>query len=186
MIEGAPEQRNPPDEEALIRAAATGSRAAVETLVYRHYDYVHAVCRRVLRDPDDAEEARQEALYLVVKRIGSFQYRSSFRTWVHAIAVNAALDVMRRRRRAPMPVEEVPEVPVGGGPGAPAAGIDLRMDVDAALRELPHDFREAVVLRDLCDLEYAEISEMLGVPVGTVRSRISRGRSMLAERLGNF
>lgn len=170
-----------PDDSALARAAASGSRSALEMLITRHYDYVHAVCRRILPNPSDAEEARQEALYTVAARIRTFSGRSAFRTWVHRIAVNCSLDVLRKLRRTPEPVESLPEIPSGTGL---AAGVVARLDVDAALAALPDAFREAVVLRDLCDLEYTEIADALGVPVGTVRSRIARGRQQLAASLG--
>ena len=113
------------------------------------------------------------------------------------MATNAALDELRRRSRRPTP--GLPELDgpgavasssgAGAGPGAGAGGIEGlvadRLDVDAALAQLPEDFRAAVVLRDLCDLEYAEIADILGVPPGTVRSRIARGRGQLADLMAN-
>ena len=125
------------------------------------------------------------------------------------MATNAALDELRRRKRRPVPGlpsldgqgpgsgSGVPSGPPRGMPAAasavPAGGavppveglVADRVDVDAAVSRLPEEFRAAVVLRDLCDLEYAEISEILGIPPGTVRSRIARGRGLLADLLGN-
>jgi RNA polymerase sigma-70 factor, ECF subfamily len=95
-------------------------------------------------------------------------------------------DERRARRGAPQGTASTPGRPAGGGQGgSPDDAVGARLDVDAALGDLPEEFRVAVVLRDLCDLDYAETAEVLGVPAGTVRSRIARGRSALAEALGN-
>jgi RNA polymerase sigma-70 factor (ECF subfamily) len=168
--------------DALAARAANGDRAALEALLDRHADHVHAVCRRVLTDREDALDATQEALIAIARGIRRFDGRSAFTTWMYRVATNAALDEARRSSRRPRPVDEPT-------PGAPApdttSAVDARLDVDAALATLPEEFRVAVVLRDLCDLDYAEIAEVLAVPAGTVRSRISRGRALLAAALGN-
>lgn len=169
------------DDATLARAAAGGDRDALEALLARHVDRVYAVCRRIL-GPDDAMDAAQEALCSVTRAIGRWDERAAFTTWLHRVAVNAALDEARRRARRPVTSASPPE-PVAPGPG-PDAVAD-RLDIDAALAELPEEFRVAVVLRDLCDLDYARIAEVLDVPPGTVRSRIARGRAALADRLGN-
>jgi len=172
------------DDATLASAAGAGDRRALELLLDRHADRIHAVCRRVLANPEDALDATQEALIAIARGIGRFDGRSAFTTWMYRVATNAALDEGRRRSRRPTPVETLPEAP-------PAAEtpletrVDARLDVDAALARLPEEFRVAVVLRDLCDLDYAEIAEALDVPPGTVRSRIARGRAALAAALGN-
>jgi RNA polymerase sigma-70 factor, ECF subfamily len=172
------------EDGALALAAASGDRAALERLLDRHADLVHAVCRRIVADPDDALDATQEALIAVARGISRFDGRSRFTTWIYRIATNAAIDELRRRKRRPVPHDSLPEPT---RPQTDATGaVDARLDVDAALQRVPEDFRVAVVLRDLCDLDYAEISEVLGVPPGTVRSRIARGRAALhAELAGN-
>ncbi len=172
-----------PDDE-LASAAAGGDRRALELLLDRHADRIHAVCRRVLRDPEDALDATQEAMIAVARGIGRFDGRSAFTTWLYRVATNAALDEGRRRSRRPVAMEELPE-PVLVGSSSIEKQVGDRMDVDAALARLPEEFRVAVVLRDLCDLDYAEIASVLEVPPGTVRSRIARGRAALADALGN-
>jgi RNA polymerase sigma-70 factor (ECF subfamily) len=173
-------------DEALATLASAGDRRALEMLLDRHADRVHAVCRRVLADADDALDATQDALIAIARGIGRFDGRSAFTTWLYRVATNAALDEGRRKARRPNPVEVLPGSPADiVGTGSPEDVVGARIDVDAALRELPEDFRVAVVLRDLCDLDYAEIAEVTGVPPGTVRSRISRGRAALAAALGN-
>ena len=175
-------------DEVLAAAANAGDRGALEILLARHLDRVHAICRRVTGHPEDALDATQEALIAVTRGLHRYDGRSLFTTWLYRVATNAALDELRRRKRRPEPAELSDERP---GPGwAASAGaapvesaVAARLDVDAALARLSPEFRAAVVLRDLCDLDYAEIAEVLDVPVGTVRSRIARGRAAIAEQL---
>jgi RNA polymerase sigma-70 factor (ECF subfamily) len=184
----APDRHGDASDNDLALAAARGDRRALEILLERHVDYVHAVCRRVLSHPEDALDATQEALVAVARRIGSFDGRAQFTTWLYRVATNAALDEVRRRRRRPTPAEDEvldrTSAAVASTP-SPERTVTARLDVDAALARLPEEFRTAVVLRDLLDLDYAEIAEVLDVPVGTVRSRIFRGRKALAEWFGN-
>ena len=166
----------------LVARVRAGDRRALETLLDRHADRVHAVCRRMLGNREDALDATQEALIAVARGISAFDGRSAFTTWLYRVATNAALDEGRRTARRPRPVE-VPTERVGEI--SPEDAVGTRIDVDAALATLPEEFRVAVVLRDLCDLDYAEIADVLRVPPGTVRSRIARGRAALADVLGN-
>jgi RNA polymerase sigma-70 factor, ECF subfamily len=177
--------RDEPDHALAMRAAG-GDRGALELLLHRHADRVHAVCRRVVADREDALDATQEALIAIARGIARFDGRAAFTTWLYRVATNAALDEGRRKARRPRPVDELRDGGPRGDGAAPdrTAAVDARLDVDAALAELPEDYRVAVVLRDLCDLDYAEIAEVLDVPPGTVRSRISRGRAQLAAALG--
>ena len=167
----------------LALDAALGDRRALERLLARHVERVHGVCRRVLGNEDDALDATQEALLAISRRIGGFDGRSQFTTWMYRVATNAAIDEARRRQRRPAPVE------IDADHVRSDAAIDdqvaARVDVDAALATLPSEFRAAVALRDLIGLDYAEIARVLDVPIGTVRSRIARGRAVLADRIGN-
>jgi RNA polymerase sigma-70 factor (ECF subfamily) len=168
-------------DDALAAAAATGDRDALEALLRRHAGLVNAVCRRVLANPDDALDAAQEALLSIARKIHTFDGRARFTTWCYRVATNAALDEARRRARRPSPVDIVPE-PRGTGRSIDDLVAD-QLDVDAALSRLSPDHRAAVALRDLVGLDYAEIGEVLGIPPGTVRSRIARGRAALADHL---
>ena len=170
-----------PADDALVTAARAGDRRALEVLLERHADRIHAVCRRIVADPHDALDATQEALLAVARGITRFDGTARFSTWCYRVATNAALDEVRRARRRPVAAE------VRAAAGDPRDGthaVDARLDVDAALRALAPEFRAAVVLRDLCDLDYAEIAHVLDLPPGTVRSRIARGRAALAAALG--
>jgi RNA polymerase sigma-70 factor (ECF subfamily) len=170
-------------DRALAAAAVRGERGAIDTLLARHLDRVHAVCRRILGNDQDALDATQEALIAITRGIASFDGRARFTTWCYRVATNAALDEARRRKRRPVVVEELPDTP--GTTADPGARVAEALDVDAALAALPADYRAAVALRDLAGLDYAEIATVLGIPPGTVRSRIARGRAALADRLGN-
>jgi RNA polymerase sigma-70 factor (ECF subfamily) len=181
----------PPDplrahkDTTLAGLASKGDRDALEVLLERHVDRIHAICRRILGNPDDALDATQEAMIAVARSIDRFDGRAAFTTWLYRVATNAALDEVRRRQRRPTPVTSMGEPmiePVAVTPGPEAAGD--RIDIDAALARIPDEFRVVVVLRDLCDLDYAQIAEVLAIPPGTVRSRIARGRAALAIELG--
>jgi RNA polymerase sigma-70 factor (ECF subfamily) len=170
----------------LVAAAQGGDRFALDQLLRRHYDRIHAVCRRIAGGTRDADDACQEALIKIVRNLPRFDGRSSFGTWAYRIATNASLDELRKRQRRPSlhAVDETqrPET------ADPAADVHTerfpdRLLLDDALDQLSDDLRIAVVLRDVADLDYAEIAEVLDVPVGTVKSRISRGRAALAVGL---
>ncbi len=172
------------DDEVRARRAADGDSSALDALLRDHTALVHGVCRRILGNPDDALDATQEALLAIARKIGSFDGRAKFSTWAYRVATNAALDESRRRGRRPVPTENLPETGRNHGAGTESAVAD-RLDVDAALSALTPEYRAAVALRDLVGMDYAEIAEVLGIPAGTVRSRISRGRAALADLLGN-
>lgn len=117
----------------------------------------------------------------IVRGLSRYDGRASFATWSYRIAVNSSLDELRRRQRRGTP--GLPDdIAAPDGPGLEMAAVE-RLDVDRAMRQVPLEFRSAVVLRDLCGLDYAEIAQVLDIPPGTVRSRISRGRAALAEHL---
>ncbi len=140
------------------------------------------MCRRLAGNEADALDATQEALINISRRLDRFDGRSAFSTWAYRVATNACLDELRRRGRRPTP--GLPEQePAETGAPAVDAGVAGRLDIEAALAELPPEFRAPVVLRDQLGMDYAEISEVLSIPPGTVRSRIARGRRRLAELL---
>jgi RNA polymerase sigma-70 factor (ECF subfamily) len=177
--------RDDDHDDVLARRAADGDSGALDQLLRDHTALVHGVCRRILGNADDALDATQEALLSIARKIGSFDGRAKFTTWAYRVATNAALDESRRRGRRPVPSDSLPEPGRNPHGSATEAGIADRLDVDAALARLTPEYRAAVALRDLVGMDYAEIADVLGIPAGTVRSRISRGRSALADLLGN-
>ena len=171
------------DDRELVAAAQAGDRDALDRLLRRHQDRIYAVCRRMAGNDADALDATQDALIAIVRGLPRFDGRAAFSTWAYRIATNACLDELRRRKRRPDPgLPDLEAAPRGGAPGLDATASD-RLDLDAALSALPEDSRAPVVLRDQLGLDYAEIAEVLGIPPGTVRSRISRGRAALARGL---
>jgi RNA polymerase sigma-70 factor (ECF subfamily) len=165
-----------------VDRARCGDGAALETLLRQQYDRIYAVCRRLTGNDADAADATQNATIAVARGLPRFDVRSRFSTWVYRIAVNCSIDELRRRSRWPLAsLEDIT-------PGRSERSDDTefsaeRLDVDGALRQLPAQFRAAVVLRDMCGLDYAEIAEILKLPPGTVRSRIARGRGALVRLL---
>jgi RNA polymerase sigma-70 factor, ECF subfamily len=144
---------------------------------------VVAVCRRITGNEADAADAAQEAMIAMVRGLARFDGRSSVSTWVYRIATNASLDELRRRRRRPITSphdDQLHHEPADPDTGLRIERVADRQALDAALLAVPEDFRVPVVLRDVADLDYAEIADTLGVPIGTVKSRIARGRAMLS------
>lgn len=183
--------RDEPDV-VLVAAAQRGERNALDVLLRRHHDRIGAVCRRIAGSHADAADATQEALMAIARGIGRFDGTSSFTTWAYRVATNASLDELRRRNRRPVPTDDDGLAAIGlrgtttaGSSPVSPSDIELRVDVDRAMASLPPDWRAALVLRDLCGLDYAEIAEVLGIPGGTVRSRIARARAALAPALGS-
>jgi RNA polymerase sigma-70 factor (ECF subfamily) len=175
------------DERRLVDEARTGDRRAIERLLRIHQPQVHAVCRRITGNDADALDATQEALIAIVRGLPTFDGRARFSTWAYRIATNACLDELRRRKRRPLvglPEQDGTAVDLADTSlPDPGETVGNREEIDAALSQLAPDFRVAVVLRDLCQLDYAEIADVLEIPAGTVRSRIARGRGQLADLL---
>lgn len=177
-------------DDELIERARNGDSEALDDLLRRHHTRLHAVCLRILGRRADADDAAQNALIAIVRGLPTFDGRSAFSTWAYRIATNAALDELRRRRRRPQPRLDPTEATGRAPEPDPRAerallAFENRELVERALTELPDDFRVAVVLRDVADLDYESIASILDVPIGTVRSRIARGRALLADAIGN-
>ncbi len=185
------------DDHDLVEAARAGDRTALDRLLRRHQPQIHAVCRRITGNDADALDATQDALIAIVRGLPAFDGRARFSTWAYRVATNACLDELRRRQRRPVPLDtghhlDGGDPDPGPGPGRRVAagdqvgdGVADRLLIDRALADLAPEFRVAVVLRDLCQLDYAEIADVLDVPIGTVRSRIARGRGHLADAIGH-
>lgn len=165
--------------DLTLASARLGDRDALDAVLRRQYPQVLSLCTRLCGNPADAADATQEAMIAIVRGLPGFDGRSAFSTWVYRVATNACLDEIRRRGRRPIPAERIEATPTA------TADLDSRMDIESALRTLPIEFRAAVVLRDLCGLDYDEIAGVLAIAPGTVRSRIARGRAALARRMGN-
>lgn len=175
------------DDEALLDRARSGDREAFTAIVDRYQDELYTMAVRTLGDRTEAADVVQEAFlraYLNLPRV-----RGSIRAWLFRVTINAAHDIHRRRRRRPADPLEDSEGNVIELPDTAATPHELAEEreraelVRGALERLPEDFRTIVVLRDVSQLSYDEISEALGIPEGTVKSRLSRARGSLAELL---
>jgi RNA polymerase sigma-70 factor, ECF subfamily len=171
-----------------VTAAQGGDRGALDQLLRRHYDRVHAVCRRITGHDADAADAAQDAMIAIVRNLDRFDGRSSFGTWAYRVATNSSLDELRRRKRRPTPASGDDDEQGRHEAADPDGGVRIdsigdHLALDVALRTLSDEYRLPVVLRDVADLDYAEIAEVLDIPAGTVRSRIARGRAALAKAL---
>ncbi|HEX2368329.1 MAG TPA: sigma-70 family RNA polymerase sigma factor [Acidimicrobiia bacterium] len=169
----------------LVRRFVDGESRAFDELMRRHEDRVFAVCLRVMGDRELALDATQETFVTVYRKAHLYNDQAAFSTWLYRVAVNTCYD--QHRRRARQRTEALPE---GMEPADPTAGdafesVELRPELEVALAAIPVDFRIAVVLSDLEGMALQEIATLLDVPVGTVKSRIFRGRRQLAEALGN-
>ena len=156
-----------------------------EEVARSHGRFLYTVAYRLTGNREDAEDLVQEVLLRVRRGLETYQ-PGSMEGWLSRIATNAFLDDVRRRKRRPeelLPEEPDWVLPPTAGADEALAGDVLPDDIQAALHRLPEDFRAAVVLCDVVGQSYQEISESLQIPVGTVRSRIHRGRAMLREAL---
>ncbi|MFF4923722.1 RNA polymerase sigma factor SigM [Kitasatospora sp. NPDC001261] len=173
------------DDAALLARHVAGDPAAFGLLVDRHRDRLWAVALRTLGDREEAADALQDALVSAFRAAAGFQGRSAVTTWLHRIVVNACLDRARRSAtRRTTPLDDDPQrldTLVGAAEPAdsPVVRAELHRELTAALAELPAEQRAALVLVDMQGYPVAEAAELLGVPVGTVKSRCARGRARL-------
>ncbi len=173
----------------LLRQHAEGDPEAFGVLFTRHKNRLWAVALRVTCDPDDAADALQDAMISAFRRAGDFRGESAVTTWLHRIVVNAALDLLRRRSAHSVSWSGDPDdLPVTEPWQATdsAAATESRLDVDAAMRTLPPPQRAALVLVDMLGYPVADVSAILGVSEGTVKSRCARGRARLLPYLSHL
>lgn len=173
------------DESTLITRSRAGDREAYDLLVGAYQDRIYHVAFRVTGNREDAWDAAQDAFIRAFQGLRSFRREAGFGTWLHRIAVNAALDIVRRRPRTAPEVDALPWT-ASGDPADEAVRADVQRRVHAAISSLPPEQRTAVVLRDLAGCSYEEVARVLQIPIGTVRSRLSRGRETLRAHLADL
>ncbi len=173
-------------DERLAARAAGGDRRAFEALVTRHRRAVYRLCWSVTGNPADADDAAQETFLRVFRALPSYDPERPFAPWLRKIAWNCGLSV-RRDGQAGVPKVSAEEhsdpADPAGGPEDAASGNEEKRRVEAAMAGLPEELRTVMVLRAVEGLSYAEIAETVGIPAGTVMSRLSRARERLLAAL---
>lgn len=179
------------EENELIQRAGAGDASAFNMLMGMHERRMYAVALRMCGNPEDAQDCLQEAMLRIYRAIGGFKAQSSFSTWVYRITMNTCLDELRRRKnRKSTSLDALydagwsPE-DAGQTPEKHALAGDMQRQLHAFIRQLPEDMRAAIVLRDIEGYSYDEIATMLDANVGTIKSRISRGREKLREKIAS-
>jgi RNA polymerase sigma-70 factor (ECF subfamily) len=172
----------------LVRRSQGGDAAAFAELVTRYQDRVFNLCYRMCHNEADALDLAQTTFLRALQNVGRFGGRAGFYTWLFRIAVNVVLTGRRTRWRQPVSLDAAADPPVvpdrrAGNGSDVCEQRELQERVAWALGQLDEEFRAAVVLKDIEDMDYAAIAEVLDVPVGTVKSRIHRGRLMLRDLL---
>jgi RNA polymerase sigma-70 factor (ECF subfamily) len=200
----ATEETDAPDERDLVRRAQHGELPAIEALIGRYQKKVYGIAYQFCgQDRAEAQDMAQEALLHVFKNIKRFEGRSRFSTWLHRVAVNACLDLRRRRRRwtelifpwrstpgdnrpPPDPMESIPAPPESGDPLAQVTGNELKRDLASALEALSAQQRIVFQLKVFQDLSVAEIAEITGLAAGTVKSHLFRATHSVRARLRSW
>jgi RNA polymerase sigma-70 factor (ECF subfamily) len=165
----------------VVRRAQSGDVAAFESLYRSHAPAIYLLCHRMTHDEREARELTQDAFVRAWDRLPSFRGESAIGTWLHRLAVNVVLSRFRtERRRELAPLSE--DIPAPRTAGS-ALGADDRIDLDAAIGQLPKGARTVFVLHDLCGYSHDEIAEMTGIAAGTARAQLWRARRALVSLL---
>jgi len=180
-----------PEAAQLVARAQGGDREAFDRLVDTTYAMIYATAYRLTGDVDVAADATQDAYVRAYNSLHSFRGSSSFSTWIYRIVVNVSLDALRRRSRAPEPLtfaddeqeREMDVVDMAADPHAAVETLELQQTIARGLEQLSEDHRAVLVLFDINGLSYEEIAEIIGVPLGTVKSRLNRARLALRKVL---
>ena len=184
------------EEASLIAELKAGSEDAFSWLITRYHQPIYSLLARTVRDPADAADLTQDVFVKIFRGIGSFHGESSLRTWIYRIALHEGLNQRRWWRRHKEQEVTIEMEMVDGESGEPirlkemlvdpgespydmASHSEVRERVEAALRQVPEPFRTTLILRDIEGFVYEEVAEMLGTNLGTVKSRLVRGRACL-------
>jgi len=179
----------PMTPDSLIEQCLAGDQLAWEQIVRQNWRKVFNVAYKFVGKHDEAEDLTQDIFLKIFKALNTFDRRANFQTWIISISRNLCIDHYRSVRKERQTIArdvdstELQPATTERGPYAQAEHQDLRAQLRQALETLPLTLRTAVVLRDLQELSYQEIADRLGLPEGTVKSRINRGRIELAHQL---
>ena len=176
-------------DELLLRRACKGDVQAFEELMQSHESRIYAIALRMMGDREDAQDCAQEAMVRIYRAMGSFKGQSALATWIYRITMNTCLDELRRRKaRKVTSLDSLVDngwspTDTGDTPEEHGLRVEKQNALNRAIQSLPDDMRAAIILRDVKGYSYDEIASILGANVGTIKSRISRGREKLREIL---
>ncbi|HEY4412865.1 MAG TPA: sigma-70 family RNA polymerase sigma factor, partial [Gaiellaceae bacterium] len=166
----------------LVKRAKDGDRVALETLCARHAPRVERLARHLLRDPEDARDAAQEALAKVCVRLPQFRGDAQFSTWLHRLVVNTCRDAADRRR-SHEPLDDDLRAGPGDDPVREAGMSELRRELCDSLAGISPREAQVIVLKDAMGYSFEEIAQAAGMPVGTAKCHAHRGRARLRTKL---
>ena len=173
------------DEKNLVTALQKGEERAFQELVENYSKMIYSTAFSMLQNADDAQDAAQEVFLSVYRYIGKFKKNSKLSTWIYRITVNSCMNVLKKKRLNVTPIEREDGIIEIADNSADPEGVLLskitRREIADAISALESNQRAIIVLRDIENLSYEEISEILHIPVGTVKSRINRARCSLRE-----
>lgn len=180
------------NEELLLQQSRDGDIASFEALVEPYQRYIYNIAYRMVGNEEDAKDMAQDALIKVYKNIGKFEGKSKFTTWIYRITVNVCQDALRRKKHV-VSLDEAIEtkdsevkMQVAGDEYEPEKVLEqneVKRLVHDGLNRLPEKYKTLLILRELQGLSYQEISECLELPIGTVRSRLSRSKEALKKEI---
>ncbi len=187
----------PKEDLSLVAETLAGNQLSFQLLVERYQARMFALVRHYTRNPVEVEDIVQDTFLKAYTRLPGFQQQSSFYTWLCRIAINTALDFLKRCGRNPVRGAEDPELSLGADEGAagrprtsPAPAPDARLEraeiariTKRVLDELPEIFRTVLVLREFEEMAYQDIADVLGISIGTVESRLFRARAKFKDKL---
>ncbi len=182
-------------DEMLVKGCQKGQLEAFEELIKKYEKKVYSLCYRYSGNYDDANDLAQEAFLKVYNSIDKFKGKSAFSTWLYRVTANVCLDEMRKQKKSPLSLDKPQETEEGEmyfslpdqkyNPEVIAEKNDLRQLVHKGIGELPKEQRIIIILREMEELSYEEISEVLEISIGTVKSRLNRARKNLKEILSH-
>jgi len=187
-------------ESAVIAELKAGSEEAYSWLIGEFHQPIYSLVYRIVNDPSDAADTTQDVFLKVFRGMKHFHGESSLKTWIYRIALHEAANRRRwwfRHKAQETPIDAVAagecEIPgeerlvdLGESPFEKFAHAEVRAAVDQALRQVPEPYRTALILRDLEEMSYEEIADVLSISLGTVKSRITRGRDALRKKLTGY
>ena len=176
---------NPVDETSLIEQFKDGDQSAFERIVKTYQDRIYNLCRYLLGNSQDAEDAAQDVFIKAYRKLKDFRPESSLYTWLYRIGVNTCLDHKRKYRPEPLKDQSLVEGLLSAEPSPERSyqSKEIGQAIQAALAQLPKNSRAVIVLKEIEGLSYEEMAEVLNTSIGTVKSRISRARKELRRLL---